>query len=552
MRRVLTGAVITTLVAAGVAAGVGSGAVQAAPGAVTSSATSAPSARTAAVGAAAYTPPRISWGTCDDTRLQQAGAKCGMLVVPLDYARPSGTKIKIAVSRIGHASGVRSQGPMLVNPGGPGGSGLSLSRLGSAVPQGAGKAYDWIGFDPRGVGASEPSLACDGDYFGTNRPDYVTLTTLQERVWLDKTRAYAEKCDAAGGALLDHLTTLDNVRDMESLRKALGASKINFYGFSYGTYLGQVYATQYPDRVRRMVLDGVVDPRDVWYEANLNQDVAFEKTLTAFFAWVARNDATYGLGTTTSAVREKWLGLLQSSREAPLGGTLGPDEVTDAFLSAGYYVYGWTDTAEAFRDAVAGSYDGLAAAYADANGAGPGSDNGYAVYLGTQCTDVRWPQSFATWREDNWATYGKAPFETWANAWYNAPCLAWGAKARTTTPPTVSGTKAPAVLLIAEQYDAATPYPGAIEVRKRFPRSVLIKGVGGTTHSGSLSGVSCTDNRIAAYLLTGKLDARKKGSYADVSCPPVPAPDPTDASGRRAATGMPADLRAVVTGAGLR
>ena len=183
-----------------------------------------------------YSPPPIAWGQCASASLQQAGAQCGLLTVPLDYAKPHGAKIKIAVSRIMHkTSDANAQGIMLVNPGGPGGSGLGLARLGSFVPGHGGDPYDWIGFDPRGVGSSQPSLSCDGAYFGGPRPYFVPETAKLLHAWWDKTRQYARDCGAAGGALLGHMKTTDVVGDMESIRKALGASKINYYGFSYGT-----------------------------------------------------------------------------------------------------------------------------------------------------------------------------------------------------------------------------------------------------------------------------------------------------------------------------
>src|SRR6478609_2395191 len=128
-------------------------------------------------GTPGYTPPPITWGECPTASLRNAGATCGMLTVPLDYAKPRGEKIQLAVSRIAHkTSDAAAQGPMLVNQGGPGGSGLGLSRLGAFVPNGGGDPYDWIGFDPRGVGRSVPSLTCDDDYFAPGRPPYVPDT----------------------------------------------------------------------------------------------------------------------------------------------------------------------------------------------------------------------------------------------------------------------------------------------------------------------------------------------------------------------------------------
>ena len=298
------------------AAGMLAAGLAASPGAAAAD-TTAPGATSTR--APEYSPPPIAWGQCASASLQQAGAQCGLLTVPLDYAKPHGAKIKIAVSRIMHkTSDANAQGVMLVNPGGPGGSGLGLARLGAFVPDHGGDPYDWIGFDPRGVGSSQPSLSCDGAYFGGPRPYFVPETAALRQAWWDKTRQYARDCGAAGGALLGHMKTTDVVSDMESIRKALGAGKINYYGFSYGTYLGQVYSTLHPDRVRRMVWDGVVNPVDVWYDANLNQDIQFDKNIKIYFDWIAKHDDVYHLGTDGAAIEELYYSIQQQLRRAPV------------------------------------------------------------------------------------------------------------------------------------------------------------------------------------------------------------------------------------------
>ncbi len=471
--------------------------------------------------------PGITWGPCTSPSLQQAAAECGFLTVPLDHAQPAGKKIEIAVSRIRHTvPQARYQGVVLVNPGGPGGPGLGLSRLGGAVPKNAGAAYDWIGFDPRGVGTSRPALTCDADYGGYARPDYRPENGA-EKAWLPKAEAYARACGKAGGDLLAHLRTEDTVRDMDLIRRALGAEQINYYGFSYGTMLGQVYATMFPDKVRRMVLDGVVDPRDWWYRANLNQDVAFQRNIETFFDWVAKNDATYHLGTTGDDVEKRFYDLAAEFRKAPLGGKIGSSEWTDIFLRAGYNVGEYTSVADAFVAGTTKDAAALKAAYDQAGS--PTDDNNYAVYLATQCTDAPFPRDWATWKRDNTATDRKAPFETWGNAWYNAPCRDWPVKPGPA--PTVAGTLRTGPLLISETYDGATPYEGALQARRTFPGSSLVEGVGGHTHSSSLSGIACTDDTVADYLLTGALPKRTGGDRSDKQCPPLPPPSPAAAGG---------------------
>jgi pimeloyl-ACP methyl ester carboxylesterase len=482
-------------------------------------------------------PPAIAWGKCANHALAARKAQCGFLEVPLDYADPAGATIKLAVSRIKHTA-ADYQGVMLVNPGGPGGAGLTLSVLTDYVPDSAGRSYDWIGFDPRGVGASKPALTCDSTYAGYDRPPYVPSTAAIEKAWLSRTAGYAEACDQAGGPLLDHLKTTDTVRDMESLRQALGQEKINFYGFSYGTYVGQVYATLHPDRVRRMVLDGNVNPARIWYDANLDQDLAFDRNIKIYFAWLAKHHDVYHLGRTGRAVEELFYATQVRLTAKPAAGVIGPNELTDVFLQAGYYVFGWTAVAEAFS-AWVNHQDPkpLRALYDEGNPQTPGADNGYAIYLAVQCTDVPWPTSWAKWTRDNWRVHAKAPFETWGNAWYNAPCRTWGAGPG--TPVVVNGVKAPPILLVSETLDAATPFTGSLEVRKRFPRAALIEGVGGTTHSGSLFGNSCVDGAIAAYLADGTMPKRIKANTSDKKCKPLPPPAPSTVDGRRSAVDNP-------------
>ncbi len=478
------------------------------------------------------TPPPILWGPCEDSNLQTLHAKCGYVTVPLDYDHPAGAKFQLAVSDVPHTtSASKYQGIMLVNPGGPGGSGLTLSILTAFVPDNAGASYDWIGFDPRGVGSSKPALSCIPNYFTYNRPNYIPSTAALTQIWLKRSKAYATACGKANLPLLQHMKTVNSAKDMESIRLALGKSQINYYGFSYGTYLGQVYSTLFPTRVRRMVLDSNVDPQRVWYQANLDQDVAFNRNINIWFGWLAKYDSVYHLGKTQQAVHDLWYKQRLLLAQKPAGGIIGPDEWTDTFLGAGYYQLTWLELGAAFAGWIHnGDYQTLKAEYDSSNS--PTDDNGFAVYAAVQCTDVQWPQQYSTWERDNWAVYAKAPFETWDNAWFNAPCLYWPAAPG--LPTKVDGSKVAPALLIDETLDAATPYPGSLETRKLFPKSVLLAEPGGTSHADSLFGNACVDDTIARYLATGALPTRKAGNNADTYCAPLPEPVPS-ASGAVAA-----------------
>src|SRR6201995_2831580 len=467
----------------------------------------------------------ISWGTCSEADLAQAGAQCGYLSVPLSYTAPSGPKIKIAVSRIEHTSTAKNyRGIILTNPGGPGGSGLDLNtflvaQLKADKLSAAANDYDWIGFAPRGVGSSLPALSCDPNYFSGDRESYDPTTRSILSYWLSRSAKYDQACEtqsAAQSALLDNMTTIDSARDMNSIRQALVGpqGKMSYYGFSYGPYLGLLYAPLYPHTLNQLILDSNVNPKDIWYKANLNQDVAFNRNVNIWFGWLAKYNSVYHLGATEQAVSKRWYAELTTLAKSPISGLVGPDEWTDIFLEAGYYQQTWLQLGSAFADwenthsAAAGK--NLVSLYQSTDGLG--DDNEFAVYNAVQCTDVQWPTHWSTWQRDNNAVNKIAPFETWDNAWYNAPCLHWPAPAH--APVQVaglgSGKAIHTALRIDETLDAATPFPGSLEVRKLFPHSVLLAEPGGTSHADSLFGNLCVDGTIADYLTTGALPAARR------------------------------------------
>lgn len=205
----------------------------------------------------------------------------------------------------------------------------------------------------------------------------------------------------------------------------------------------------FPKRVRRMVLDSNVDPRKVWYQANLDQDVAFDRVINIWFGWIARHDDVYDLGSTRAAVRRLFHAEQQRLRREPAGG--------------------------------------------------PGDDNLYAVYLAVECTDAPRPRNWNRWRRDNWRLHFRYPFFTWVNAWFNAPCAFWHAPPG--KPVKVDGRKVPAILLLGETLDAATPFSGGLEVRRRYPRASLIATPGGTTHATPWAATPASTTRsLPSYL----------------------------------------------------
>ncbi|MFJ3856252.1 alpha/beta hydrolase [Streptomyces sp. NPDC090085] len=461
----------------------------------------------------------LAWTACATPR--HPTLQCASLKVPLDHDAPAGRQITLALTRVPHTAKT-SQGPLLVNPGGPGGSGRSLAGfVASALPKDVAAQYDVIGFDPRGVGRSEPALDCGAGHFTPVRPDSLPLDRATERANLERVRDFARSCASRHADVLPHIGTVSAARDIEVLRGALGAERISYFGYSYGTYLGAVYAKLHPGRVHRLVLDSVVDPSGVWYKDNLAQDVAFDARHKAFMAWVAQHDSVYGLGTDPAVVERRWYEMRQALRATPAGAKVGPSELEDTFLPGGYYNGYWPHLAEAFSAySVKKDPKPLVAAYERFGAVEPSAGNSYSVYTAVQCRDSAWPRDWNVWRADMWRTHAKAPFMTWNNAWYNAPCAFW--PTQPLEAPDVTNTQLPPALLLQATDDAATPFEGAVTMREKLAGSALVVEEGGGNHGIALSGNTCLDEKVAAYLRTG--------TAADASCPAPPAPRPTAAT----------------------
>ncbi|MFF2848086.1 alpha/beta hydrolase [Streptomyces sp. NPDC058001] len=471
----------------------------------------------------------IDWKNCDaDWGLPQ-GIQCGWVTVPLDYAKPYGKQIKLAVDRVA-STGTKEerQGALVYNPGGPGGSGLRFpARVTNKAPLWVktSKAYDFVGFDPRGVGHSAPISCIDPQEFvKAPKADPVPDSEADKRAQRKLAAEYADGCAERSGEMLPHMTTPNTARDLDVIRAGLGEKKLNFLGVSYGTYLGAVYGTLFPSHVRRMVVDSVVNPsrEKIWYEANLDQDVAFQMRWDDWTAWVAKNDATFHLGATQAQVQQQWLKLRAAAKKSPLGGVVGPAELIGFFQSAPYYDSQWVPIAQTWSKYVAGDTQALIdAASPDMSdiAGNASSENGNAVYTAVECTDAKWPSSWQKWDRDNTRLHKDYPFMTWANAWMNLPCATWPVKQQ--TPVNVkTGKGLPAVLIVQATRDAATPYPGAVELHQRFKGSRLITEKDAGSHGVTNLVNPCINERVDAYLLSGTVDS------SDVTCGPHATPKP--------------------------
>ncbi|MPY33328.1 alpha/beta hydrolase [Streptomyces adustus] len=464
---------------------------------------------------------KVTWKKCGTT--DYPTLQCASLKVPLDHANPRGRQISLALSRVPHTA-KKYQGPLLVNPGGPGGSGLTLAGfVASSLPKAVAAQYDVIGFDPRGVGASKPALDCNPGHFKPVRPDTVPSTPALERANLNRAKAFAAACGKKYASVLPYIDTVSAVRDMDSIRQALGARKLNYFGYSYGTYLGAVYAKLFPGHVRRLVLDSIVDPTGVWYDDNLGQDHAFNDRHRALMSWIAKYDKTYKLGTDPDQVEAKWYAMRAALAKKPADRKVGASELEDTFMPGGYYNGYWPYLAEAFSAyVVKHDPDPLVEAYQNFAAVDASGDNGYSVYTSVQCRDTSWPRDWNQWRKDTWEVAEQAPFMAWNNAWYNAPCAFWPTRSR--QPVNIANSQLPPALLFQATDDAATPYQGGVTVHRLLARSSLVVEQGGGNHGVTLSGNTCLDKHLAAYLTDGTVP-RGRGE-ADAVCKTVPDPKP--------------------------
>jgi pimeloyl-ACP methyl ester carboxylesterase len=455
--------------------------------------------------------------------------KCGSLAVPLDYTHPTARKITLALSMVpAKVPPAERQGDLLVNPGGPGASGRIWAAIAFSLNHTVASEYNIIGFDPRGVGASVPVLHCDPSFFAGARPDYIPANRAAEQVLIGRAKTYAAGCERRFGWLLPFMTTEDAARDMDSIRAALGQSKISYLGYSWGTYLGQVYATLFPHRVRRMVLDSIVNPAGVWYADNIAQDYAFEARIKAFFSWVASNNAAFGLGSTPAKVQAAWYRARADLAAHPIGGPhgpmIGPDEYDDTFAQGGYDDSLWPGLATALAAYLQnGSTERIRSEY---RSVGAQNENEFAVYNAVECSDVNWPRNWAKWDADTRHVYATAPFEAWDNAWFNAACAFWPVHGPA-RPLQVKGAGLPGILMIQGTLDAATPYQGAQVAHRLLPSSRMVVVEGGGNHGQSLSQPpnTCVNNYLNAYLATGALPQHP--GPVNATCPAL-APPPAN------------------------
>ncbi|ONI79163.1 hypothetical protein ALI144C_25320 [Actinosynnema sp. ALI-1.44] len=452
---------------------------------------------------AANAAPGLEWRPCDGIPLE-----CATLSVPLDYRKPNGTKIDVAVSRRKSTNPAARRGVLLLNPGGPGGPGLGLPHIiGQMAPKSVTDAYDLIGFDPRGTGRSTPNSCAltPQQIVGTRVIPYPSPNG-DIRPSVEYARQVAKQCFENSGDRLPYVTTANTARDMDRIREALGEKKISYFGISYGSYLGAVYTTMFPRQSDRIVLDSVVDPRGVWRGVWQNWGASTEEVFEDFAKWAAERHATYGLGATPKAVRDTYLALTTKLDAQPIAHVTG-NMLRGVTRGALYGPSEYPQLAAMWQQLLRGDPSGVP------NAPG-GSQETVATLWGVVCGDAPWPRNLPLHQLQVLRDKHKYPITNGmpSNVW---PCAFWPTKP---IEPVVRITdRGPSnVLLTQNLRDPATPLGGARNMRAAMgDRAKLVTADESGHGTYIIAGNPCVDAIGTEFLVNGKLPAR------DVACGPA-------------------------------
>ena len=334
-------------------------------------------------------PGTIAWSECGE------GLECGTLAVPLDHAAPAGAQMQLALTRHLARTDDERIGSLLVNPGGPGVSGLFLAEIAeSFYGDDLLDRFDIVAFDPRGVGKSTPTIDCIDDYDPYFSLDPTPDTDTEREALADASQAFADACaEKVGTDVLAHTNTVDAARDLDLIRRALGEDRISFFGFSYGSELGAVWATLFPDTVRAAVLDGAADPTAGFVESGLQQSLGFENTLATFLQQCSEDSdcAFHNDGDAEGAFDALMLTLDETPAPSEDG---RPDTnlqvAVSGVIQAMYSDQLWPDLAQALADAQNGDGAGLLALYDQYYGRGfDGTyENSLEAFQSIYCMDT--------------------------------------------------------------------------------------------------------------------------------------------------------------------
>lgn len=449
----------------------------------------------------------LDWVRC-------GAGECAELSVPLSYAEPDGETIEISLLKMPATSARNRIGSLVVNPGGPGGSGVDYAAAADfIVGPDVRRRYDVVGFDPRGVGRSAP-IDCVSDaeldeFLGTDpTPDDVA----EEEQFAGVTAQFAQACAANAGPLLGHVSTVDAAKDMDILRAALGEDKLTYLGKSYGTYLGTVYAEQFTDRVGRFVLDGAVPPDLTSQELGIGQAEGFDRATRAW-AEDCLSEGNCPLGGSVEEVFQGMSDLMErfDAEPVPVRGDSRIDEMGEGWASLGVavamYDQGmWSMLTDALRDIVdrddATALMQLANRYADRTSSGAYTGNIMEAIYAVNCLDREESADLDDFRAAQEEAERRAPLWGTFISWSSLPCGFWEFDVVGGGSRTIAAAGSDPIVVIGTTRDPATPYEWSEQLAEQLEAGVLVS-FDGDGHTAYMRSNSCVDTAIDAFYLNG-------------------------------------------------
>lgn len=480
------------------------------------------------------------WGDCEAPTAAEGGGQvpgkdwqCAVLDVPLDYAEPEGETIPLALIRAEARDKDKRIGSLVFNFGGPGGSGITTLPGAAKEYAALRQRYDLVSFDPRGVGRSAP-VRCEDDkqldtYYAS---DSSPSTPEEEKAFLATGKKYRDACEAKSGKVLPHVGTENAARDLDRIRQALGDEKLNYFGISYGTELGGVYAHLFPKNVGRAVFDAVVDPTKNSEEGALGQAKGFQLALGNFAQdCVNRGDSCRLQGSTAKEIEANIIKLQKELAAKPVPGSgdrlLTKDAATNGIAFALYSKEAWPLLEQGLDEAEGGQGQLLLAMSDALNGRDPKGtySNIGSANTAINCADSKDRYTLAQTKAKLPEFRAASPVFGDFLGWAMMGCTDWPVTGAWNTPDVSAPGSAP-ILVIGNTGDPATPYEGARKMVERLGPGVGVeltfKGEG---HGAYNSGDPCVQKAVDAYLLDGKVPGAGTVCTASAAPPPSsPAP----------------------------
>lgn len=460
-------------------------------------------------------PSPVQWRSCgfdekapDYTR----DAECGAIKVPVDYDDPDGQAAGLGLIRF-PATGEKI-GSLVINPGGPGESGIQAAiGMVNNLPESVRQRFDLVGFDPRGVGMSQPTLWCNTDEDNDRlRADPTVEYTPEGVAHIEnETKAFVQRCvDRMGVEFLANVGTDNVARDLDRLRAALGDEKLTYLGYSYGTRIGAAYAEAFPHNVRAMILDGAIDPNADPIEADLAQDAAFQQAFNDFAADCAK-EPDCALGSDPDRAVQEYLAMVEPLVQHPAQ-TRDPRGLsyTDAIVGTILAMYSpsfWPHLKTGLGELRNGHGDTLltmADLYMRRDSKG-NYDNSTDARVAINCVDRPPITDRDKVIDADRRSRELAPFMSYGEFTGDAPmgtCSFWPVPA-TSEPHEISVQGLTPPLVVSVTGDPATPYEAGVQLARQLGGALL--SYDGTQHTVVFQGQECVDDYASAYLIDGTL-----------------------------------------------